>query len=210
MYHSNRRRTTVASLSRTIREQITDLIRDDVVAGNLSAGEPLRETEIAERFGVSRGPVRDAFLQLAQEGFLAYQANRGVTVRVPPESKNRDFIVSLRQQIEGFVIRGGIGDLSDEQFAKIESTLVELKAACETQDVASVARCDIAFHQTILEACGGKDLLPIWKWLCSQMLLLYSRLDDFSAIYAEHETIMQALRSRSKQATVSAIKANIR
>ena len=51
----------------SIREQITGKIRDELVAGNFEAGLPLRETEMAKRFGVNRGPVRDAFLQLSQE-----------------------------------------------------------------------------------------------------------------------------------------------
>ena len=200
----------MASLSRTIREQVTDLIRDDVVAGNYPTGEPLRETELAERFGVSRGPVRDAFLQLAQEGFLAYQANRGVTVRQPPDSENRDFIISLRHQIETFVIKRGIKDLTDEQVADIQKSLDALQAACDSQDVGAIARSDMAFHQAVLDACGGADFLPIWKWLCSQMLLTYSRLEDFTAIFREHVTIMEGLQSRSKQETTAAIKANIR
>lgn len=200
----------MSSLARTIREQVTDLIRDDVVAGKFPSGQPLRETEIAERFGVSRGPVRDAFLQLAQEGFLAYQANRGVTVRQPPDPENRDFIISLRHQIETFVIKRGIKELNGTQLVDIQKSLDALKAACDSEDVAAVARCDIAFHQTILEACGGTEFLPIWKWLCSQMLLAYSRLDDFTAIYDEHVRIFQAVESRSKQAATAAIKANIR
>lgn len=200
----------MASFTRTIREQVTDSIRDDVVAGNFPTGEPLRETAIAERLGVSRGPVRDAFLQLAQEGFLAYQANRGVTVRNPPEPDNREFIISLRHQIESYVIRRGIKSVSDDQLATIEARLKELKSACDTDDVAAIARCDIAFHEAILSACDGDDFLPIWKWLCSQMLLTYSRLEDAGQIYREHKTIMDALRKRAKQATVNAVKANIR
>ena len=82
----------MAQLTRTIREQVTNQIRDEVVAGKLPAGQPLREGHLAERFGVSRGPIRDAFLQLSQEGFLVYQANRGVTVRKPPEQGHRELM----------------------------------------------------------------------------------------------------------------------
>ncbi|MDP6721301.1 MAG: GntR family transcriptional regulator, partial [Pirellulaceae bacterium] len=97
----------MAVIARTIREQVTNQIRDDLVAGNFPDGCVLREAELAKRFGVSRGPIRDAFLQLTQEGFLAYEANRGVRLREPPDPENREFIVSLRIQIETFVIRKG-------------------------------------------------------------------------------------------------------
>jgi len=195
-------------ISRTIREQVTDQIRDEVVAGNFPVGEPLREAELAERFGVSRGPIRDAFLQLSQEGVLAYQANRGVTVRQAPEPANREFVMSLRQQIECYVIRRGIGQLNGS-WTTIETALADLKTACATGDVAAVARCDMAFHEAILVACGGEDFLPVWKWLCSQMLLAYTRLDNYEQVYDEHVQIFAAMRTGKKQPLVAAIKANI-
>ena len=126
----------MGSISRTIREQVTSQIRDELVAGNFPAGATLRESELAERFGVSRGPIRDAFLQLSNEGFLAYQANRGVTVRHPPDPEDRQFITSLRLQLESHVVKKGIAKLSEESMRQIESALENLKAACDSGDVA--------------------------------------------------------------------------
>ena len=200
----------MALITRTIREQVTNQIRDDVVAGKFPAGQPLREGKLAERFGVSRGPIRDAFLQLSQEGFLAYQANRGVTVRTPPKDENRDFIVSLRQQVECFVIRRGLDQLRNGSFVSIKSALDDLKAACTGDDVAAVAKCDMAFHEVILTACGGDDFLSVWKLLCTQMLLNYTRLENYQQVYDEHVAILAALKSGRKQVLIAAIKANIR
>jgi len=133
-----------------------------------------------------------------------------VTVRQPPDAGYRDFIISLRHQIEAFIVGNGLEQIADEQFGPIESALAELKAACDSGDVAAVARCDMAFHQSTLEACGGEDFLPIWKWLCSQMLLAYSQLEDFDQVHREHVAIMEAVRKRSKKETFAAIQANIR
>jgi len=197
-------------MTRTIREQVTDQIRDDVVAGSFPAGLPLRESALAERFGVSRGPIRDAFLQLSQEGFLAYQANRGVTVREAPESVNRDFIVSLRQQIECYVVRRGLRQLDDEGVTRIEAALHDLRLACAGDDVAVAAKCDMGFHEAVLLACGGAAFAPIWKLLCSQMLLAYTRLDSYEQVYEEHVRILAALRAGKRSTVVAEIKANIR
>ncbi len=200
----------MASITRTIREQITNQIRDELVAGNLPAGRPLREGELAERFGVSRGPIRDAFLQLSQEGFLAYQANRGVTVRNPPDPAHRELIVSLREQIECFVVTHGLDQLRENGLGVVKSSLSELEAACAGGDIAAVARCDMAFHAAILEGAGGDGLLPVWKWLCSQMLLTYSRLENYEQVYQEHVDIFHALESGGRQEALAAIQANIR
>jgi len=199
----------MAPINRTIREQVTDQIRDDVVAGKFPAGQALRESELAERFGVSRGPVRDAFLQLSQEGFLAYQANRGVTVRNPPDSVDHEFIVSLRQQIECHVIKRGLERIEQTAWEKMETALAELESACQSEEIVRVANADMKFHEEILVACGGTEFLPLWRKLCSQMLLGYSRLENYSEIHSEHLMILEALKSGHIDAVTNAINANI-
>lgn len=201
---------STAGVTRTIREQVTDRLREEVLAGKYQAGQPLREAEVARRFGVSRGPVRDAFLQLSQEGLLTYQANRGVTVRQPPLPEHQRLIVSLRRQIECYCIRYGLERVTDEDLQLIAQALKDLKLACWSEDVARVARCDLQFHEAVLAACGGSQFLPIWRGLCSQMLLAYSRLATFDQVYEEHARIMDALVRRSKPDAIAALRANIR
>ena len=197
-------------ITRTIREQIVDRIRDQVVAGDFEPGQPLREVELAERFGVSRGPIREAFLRLAQEGILlAYEPNRGVTVSPPPKPENREVVVSLRRQLETTVAKRGLRKLEAEDIDVLSSRLRELRAACEAKDAAAVARCDLAFHETLLLQCGGHDFLPIWKWLCSRMLMAYGRLESFGAIYREHKSIVEAIRSGRWIEVKRALEANI-
>ena len=74
-------RMSNSTVYRTIREQIVEQLRNEVLSGEIAAGESLREQKLAERFGVSRGPIRDALLQLTQEGLLVAQPNRGVARR---------------------------------------------------------------------------------------------------------------------------------
>ncbi len=194
---------------RTIREQITERIRDEVVAGVFSPGEALREADFAGRFGVSRGPVRDAFLRLAQEGLLAYQPNRGVTVSEPPKPENRALIVALRQQIECAVARRGVKGLDADDHVELESRLDDLRAACEREDSGAVASSDLAFHEALLLRCGGADFVPIWKWLCSRMLMTYGRLENFGDVHREHAEIFAAVRARQPAAVAAALKLNI-
>ena len=67
---------------RTIREQIADRIRADVIAGRLAEGTNLREQALAKQYGVSRAPIRDALLQLTQEGLLIAKPNCGCAGRL--------------------------------------------------------------------------------------------------------------------------------
>ncbi|MEO0587923.1 MAG: GntR family transcriptional regulator [Planctomycetota bacterium] len=197
-------------ITRTIREQVTAKIRDQLVSGEFDGGQVLRETEMATRFGVSRGPIRDAFLQLSQEGFLAYQANCGVTVRQPPNPEHRSFIVSLRRQIEEFGVREGLESLSEDSLRSVEEALESLKTACGGDQVAEVARADMAFHEAILIGCSGDEFAGAWRQLCARMQMSYTRLEDYAAVYSEHTKIFKAVRARDVEATVAAITENLR
>ena len=69
---------------RSMREQIVDTLRAEVLAGAWTNHAPVREQALAERFGVSRGPIRDALQELSREGVLVYRPNKGVRVNTPP------------------------------------------------------------------------------------------------------------------------------
>lgn len=197
------------AISRTIREQVTGQIRDEVVAGDLAPGVVLRETDLAKRFGVSRGPIRDAFLQLSNEGYLAYEANRGVTVRHPPDRSDRDFIADVRAQIEVHVVTKGIELLNSESLESLRRSLDELEAACLSRDLVAIKRCDLGFHEAILSECGGESLLTTWKHLCSRMVLTYDRLSDLRQVQTEHERVYAALESRDLVELANALRDNI-
>ncbi|MFQ5901565.1 MAG: GntR family transcriptional regulator, partial [Thermodesulfobacteriota bacterium] len=64
----------------TLRERIVDFLKESIINGELKPGEKIAEPELAERFGISRTPVREAFRQLESEGFLTVVPRRGVTV----------------------------------------------------------------------------------------------------------------------------------
>jgi len=193
----------------SIREEITGKIRDELVAGNFEAGLPLRETKLAKRFGVSRGPIRDAFLQLSQEGFLAYHSNRGVTVRHPPALEDRSFVASLRSQIELHIVRKGFEKLTSEAHSQIDVALESLERACSAEDVIEVAKADMEFHRVILQECGGEDFIQTWRQLCARMLLTYSRLESFDEAYAQHEEIFELIKKQDLEKTLSALERNI-
>lgn len=194
---------------RTIRQQIADSLRASVIAGDYQPGDPLREVELAERFGVSRGPVRDALLQLTQEGLLVHQRNSGARVGLPPTPETRELIVGLRRQLETYVVRTRFEAFTDEDRARVKRALMGLRAACEAADAGAIVEADVAFHQGIVEAGGQSDLMPIWTLMCASMRFEYSRLDDHMQIYAEHEAIVSAMESGEKQAMIKALEANL-
>lgn len=195
---------------KTVREQVTNQIRDELVAGHFQAGTMLRETELAKRLGVSRGPVRDAFLQLAHEGFLLYQANRGVMVRHPPDSEDRKFLASLREQIEIYIVKKGLLDVTEASRSLVKQALQNLRKACDTKNPSDIAQRDIEFHQALLTSCGGENMITTWRQLCAMMLFTYSHLRDFEQAFQEHVAIFEAFQDQSLNALVEALRVNIK
>src|SRR5947209_10403977 len=76
----------------SMREQITNRLREDILSGRLAEGERLHEAKLAKRFGVSRGPIREVLAQLTHEGLLEAKPNCGVKVAASDSESVRDLI----------------------------------------------------------------------------------------------------------------------
>ncbi|MGY8825837.1 MAG: GntR family transcriptional regulator [Candidatus Latescibacterota bacterium] len=183
---------------RTIREQVAAHLRHAVLAGQLTEGEMLREQPLAQRFGVSRGPIRDALLQLTQEGLLVAEQNRGVRVR-SPDLTIRPLVVGMRREIEGFAIESLCGNGDGDALVFFTKNLADFRAACQGDDMTEVVEHDMAFHRHIIERGGGSDLVAVWVPVVTHMMLPYSRHGELMESYREHEAVVAALRAGDKE-----------
>lgn len=194
---------------RTIREQIANRLRQELLSGQFTSGEPLRETQLAARFGVSRGPIRDALLQLTQEGLLVAQANCGVRVKEAPSKAIQPLVVALRRMIEKFALDSVWDTLTDEDIRNWEDLTEQLHEACRKKDAARVIELDMAFHRSIVERTGDRDLAAMWLPIITRMLLVYSRHRDWMDVYREHSAVVREIRNRDRAAALAALEANI-
>jgi DNA-binding GntR family transcriptional regulator len=182
-----------------LRDQIVDRLREEIVLGKFSEGEPLRETPLAKRFDVSRGPIRDAILQLVGEGLVEDRPNRGARVGRVWDESTRPAMVKVRQDIEALALR--------QMMARGEE--IDL-LACRDEDLAAVVRLDISFHRLILTLSGYAALEAVWLPLMGGMRLPYSRHRSLVESHAEHERIVTAIQAGKLRDAVAALKANIK
>jgi len=120
-----------ASLARTMAEQIADTIAKDIAHGRLMAGEKISEVELAKRFGVSRGPVRDA-LDLLERNMLVTIKPRSYTIVNKLTVRELEQIYTYRQHILGLAAQFAARNRDDvdlvmlaEGLVKIQTTLLE-------------------------------------------------------------------------------------
>ncbi|MGJ3242555.1 MAG: GntR family transcriptional regulator [Opitutales bacterium] len=193
----------------SIREQIAAHLRRDVFSGKIGQGEALREQHLAKRFGVSRGPIRDALLQLSKEGLVVAERNRGARVGTQTSPESRRLIVGLRRQVETFALRQLWPSVDDGLLQAWEADLVAFREACLAEDVGLAAEVDIRFHESIFRALGDENLLEIWMPIVTHMMLPYSRHKTLMEAYEEHRRILEAIVNRDKTAALKRLEANI-
>ena len=99
---------------RTLRTNVTEILREAIVEGTLPAGSELNQAQLAEQLGISRGPLREALGQLEQEGLIRNVAYKGVYV-TPLTRTYVEELYSLRSALESFAIGRWIEHLEPEE-----------------------------------------------------------------------------------------------
>ena len=194
---------------RTLPEQIAARLQQDILAGQLQAGAPLREVDLSERFGVSRGPVREAFRQLTQQGLLVLEPNKGVRVAQNPSVEVRPLVVELRRTIEVFALESIFDRITEGDLAIWDEILRDIKTACESNDLNALTDHDLRFHQAIVKSHDDRDLFTLWQPIAMRMMMQYNRLDDLMDSYREHKRILDAIRAGDRAAAIAALSTNI-
>ncbi len=202
-----------SGLIRGLREQIVNQLRDDILAGRLESGERLSETKLADRFGVSRGPIREALVQLTHEGLLVGKPNCGVTVAPSAPDSIRELIVPIRRTIETYALRLFFDGITDDDFRAWEEILQRMQAAIRKKDFNASAEADIAFHRSLLMRAAQPDLLAIWQTIVARIRTHFRQTHlenpDPMAIYREHRNIVDTFRKGDKEAAVKVLEESI-
>lgn len=197
----------VASPIRSVREQIADQLRNEILADRFPENEPLREAAVAERFGTSRGPIRDVFLQLTQEGALVYKPNAGVRVNSPVMNGERTLLMELRKQIELAALPAYLKNRSANDDRVLRGVLAGMRQACRDKDVPAIAGSDIALHQHIVRRGVSAQVEAVWTSIAVRIRMDYSRISRHLDIFREHERIVEAIESgdekRAREALIS-------
>ncbi|WP_437227331.1 GntR family transcriptional regulator [Planctomicrobium sp. SH661] len=204
----------VPVLKLSLREQIVEQLRNDVLCGRLSVGDRLNEADLAKQFGVSRTPIREALQQLTYEGLLDGRHNAGVTVASMPPDSIREFVVPIRRSVETFALRSVFDSLTEADFRQWENVLDKMRQACIDRDYPSIGEQDIAFHRLLIRRAGLSDVEAIWNTLVSRVRHHFSETHqrdyaDPVKIYEEHADIIEVFRRGKLEDAVRALEKNI-
>ena len=193
----------------TIPEQIVERLRKDILSETLEEDAPLREKELSERFGVSRGPVRAALQQLAKEGLVVAVPNVGVRVAPHPNDEVRPVVIQMRRIIEEFTLNRVFDRITPDIIRHLEEILDKLRTACEQGDIQALQEHDRTFHRILVDLYGEKRLFMIWHSMFTWMIFRYGRHKDLMESYREHREILEAIKKGDKEKALELLKGNI-
>ncbi|MFC5834229.1 GntR family transcriptional regulator [Nonomuraea insulae] len=191
-------------------DQLLAQLRSLIVRGELSVGTHLVEGRIAERFGVSRGPVRDALRQLEIEG-LVETRKRGVFVR---GLSDQDLVelYSLRGALESLAITETIARLDAADWTSMDAAIEQMRSAAVACDPAKFAAADLDFHSGFYTLGGNRWLTATWalhRPLFATVLEITNTDRDLVPVADDHADLSGIVRSGDAEAALAALKQHL-
>jgi DNA-binding GntR family transcriptional regulator len=178
---------------------IQNLLRNDIVAGDLPFGSRLIIEDLALRYGVSHMPIREALRVLHGEGLVVIEHNRGARVRPVYRGFVED-VFDVRCAIETMLARRAAERRTEANLARMRAAAAKLEAMVDEGRYADVPRSNRDFHAAINDAAGNPGALPIVDshWLLlSALLKRYGYGEErFARVIDEHQHLIEAIDRR--------------
>lgn len=196
------------SLPTVVQEEIIRMIRE----GELASGDKLNEAALAQRLGVSRGPVREAFRSLVASRVLHQERNRGVFVRRLTVEEAVE-IYAVRKALERLVGESVARRVTDDEVVRLERLVERMEAAAKARDIRRYYPINLTFHETLLELSGNGKLIDISRRLVDELHLFRRRSlvqgGGMAVSNDEHRRILSAVAARDPKAAGEALAAHV-
>jgi DNA-binding GntR family transcriptional regulator len=194
---------------RTTQDMVADGLRQGILSGALRSGQPLRQEQIAEDFGVSKIPVREALRQLAGEGLVTFSPHRGAVVsKISYEEAHE--ITEIRISLESLALRLAVPNITKEDLEQVEAVF---RLAGSEEDISRYANLCWKFHELLCSFAGRPRLQNMIESLHATYDL-YVRVSSREVMrnkarsQRQHREILDACRSKDA-AAVKALEDNI-
>jgi DNA-binding GntR family transcriptional regulator len=185
----------VVPLPRTVKDQLVNHLRDDIVRGSFEPGEHLRLEDIAVRFDISTMPVREALRDLESEGLVTIYPHRGAVVTELTVEDLED-IYDIRATLEAMATRLAVPRMTEAIFEDL--ALVIARMDDQLGHVASLVKLNHEFHYTLYCASGRRHLCDLNHTLRYRTQhYLHAYIDDLGSMalaQGEHRAILDACR----------------
>jgi DNA-binding GntR family transcriptional regulator len=197
-----------STLSTLVAKAISRLI----VSGEFQQGARLNEAELATRFQISRGPIREALRTIERDGLVVSIANRGVFVRAI-DTQGAMEIYDLRAAL--FSMAGWLlaQHITDAQLDELADMVARMDAACAADDIDAYYPINLDFHATLVRLAGNPRLSEMYFGLIQELHLFRQRSlvtpGRMAVSNEEHRSILAALRVRDPEQAASQMRRHV-
>ncbi len=182
---------------RPLRDVVFQSLRDAIIAGDLPAGERLMETQLAEKLGVSRTPIREAIRRLETEGLVVMVPRKGAQV-APFTKKDIQDVLEVRASLEALATKLACTRADDLEFMKLQIVLKEYEFAVRDHDIDMMIQKDVEFHDIIFAATKNDRLIQMSSNIREQVqryrIAYLKKVDDGERVLQEHAAILEAIQ----------------
>lgn len=201
--------TALALVQRTsLTRLVADSLERLILSGELSPGAKLNEVALADRLGVSRGPLREAFRTLEEYGLIRQEKNRGAFVREIALAEAAD-IYDVRSGLDATAGRLLAQRITPAQLEILRALVAAMRDAAGTDDVERFHALNLGFHDRIIEMTGNRTLSETYHRLVKQLTLFRRRnllapraIPHFAE---EHGAIVDLLARRDAEGCAKAL-----
>lgn len=187
------------------------MIREDIISARLEPSARLKIADLAERYGTSTNPVREALQQLRGEGFVVMEPNRGARVVAIDEDFVRD-IIEIEMLIEPALTKWFVTIVTDADIAELEAAQAAIEAL-NFADPRQHGELDTRFHQLIYDRHYNRHAADLW-WKHREILRAISRrfptsLSRRQAVLREHHELLDAIRAQDSERAAEVVERHV-
>lgn len=192
------------ALTTLLSDEVVDRLRDSILRGHFAPGDRLREEQLAEALGVSRGPIRNALVQLEREGLAVRRPNRGAVVAELSRADLEE-VFSLRLAIEPVACAWAARNAQPDDLAELQEVIDDYARLTTKVTTRAAAEADLAFHDVVYRASAHRRLLGLWEDLRPQVYVFllarsYVHTREFRGIMVRnHTAILEVLAARDEE-----------
>lgn len=195
----------------SLGERVAHELRVQVISGRLRPGTHLVEGQLAERFDVSRGPVRDALRRLEAEGLVASQ-RRGVYV-TGLDAEDVEELYTLRESLESLALTLAMDKARDADWARSQACVERMRQAADRADARLFAEADLDFHSRFYELSGHRRLIAVWEQYRPTFAVVLDITNaqdvDLHSPAENHAALLGAARRGDREAALAALRAHL-
>ena len=193
-------------------QEVAERLRQRIYSHDLAPGTWIDEQALADQYGISRTPLREALKVLASEGLVTLKPRRGCYVTEISE-RDLDEVFAILEMLEGRCASETAAKASKAQLAELEAIHARLEAAAASNDIDGFFEANQAFHRAVQDIAGNtrltnviEDLRKVVKLSRHHSLFTEGRLEQS---LAEHRKILAALASHQPAAAEQQMRAHI-